>query len=941
MSCKRFAVLIAGLALLTVPERIVFRPSQADEPKQVLPSGITDASAETEYDVELSPPPGDPWYEPPQPQQHGARTSPGDALVFKSRIDPHWYQQNTRFWYRNQLAGGTSEFIAVDAVRGTRQPAFDHGKLAGALSKAAGKTYAADRLPFDEIELVDDSKAVRFKVADQLWKCDLSSYECSRSAGDRAPTPAGGAPSAGAAPRSADRQWTAFVKNHNVFIRTQGKTEEIQLTHDGKEGLSYGHLTWSPDSRVLLAYRIEPGERKEVYLVQSSPAGGGRAKLQKRPYALPGDKFDAYELNLFDIAAKKQIKPKVDRVDFGTPRPRFHADGRHFTYEKVDRGHQRFRVVEIDAHTGEDRTIIDEKSATFIWTAHTEGLGLSPVTWLDKTGEIIYVSERDGWRHVYLIEAATGAVKGRITKGEYVVRGIDRIDEANRQVWFHASGKVPGQDPYFVQYYRVNFDGTGLVALTEGDGSHRVQYSPDRRYLIDTYSRVDLAPVHTLRRASDGGLVCDLERADISLLKESGWQPPEVFVAKGRDGKTDIWGIICRPSGVDPGRKYPVIEQIYAGPQGAFVHKTFSAARRFSSLTDLGFIVVQMDGMGTAHRSKAFHDVCWHNLKDAGFPDRILWHQAAARKYPYYDLNRVGIYGTSAGGQNATAGVLFHGDFYKVAASACGCHDNRMDKASWNEQWMGYPVGPWYSESSNIDHAANLRGKLLLIVGEMDTNVPPESTMRLVDALIKAGKDFELLVVPNANHGMGGAYGQRRLHDFFVRQLKNGSEPAGNGSSAGDSVAKQATPSGSIAGSSVASPGQSARSLAGLDVQDYNGDPSELRGAIERYSTDRGITLRSAPPASSPGRDARLRRVHRGLARPAGQARFRQLEPGWQGRLPALCELPGARGAADRAARQRAGRDRRVCALCTNDSRSRGSTPRAQDERLVEDRRNP
>ena len=350
---------------------------------------------------------------------------------------------------------------------------------------------------------------------------------------------------------------------------------------------------------------------------------------------------------------------------------------------------------------------------------------LSTVNWLEKSSEIIYVSERDGWRHLYLIDAKTGAVKNAITSGSYVVRGIDRIDEDARQVWFQASGKNPDQDPYFIHHYRVNFDGGELVALTEGDGSHSVQYSPDRRFLIDTYSRVDRPPVHELRRVSDGKLVCKLEEADIQPLTASGWHPPEVFVAKGRDGKTDIWGIICRPKNFDPGRKYPVIEQIYAGPQGSFVPKTFSPASRFSSLTDLGFVVVQVDGMGTANRSKAFHDVCWHDIKDAGFPDRILWHQAIARKYPWYDLNRVGIYGTSAGGQNAAAGVLFHPEFYKVAAAACGCHDNRMDKASWNEQWMGYPVGPWYSASSNIDNAQRLQGKLLLIVGEMDTNVPP------------------------------------------------------------------------------------------------------------------------------------------------------------------------------------------------------------------------
>jgi dipeptidyl aminopeptidase/acylaminoacyl peptidase len=292
---------------------------------------------------------------------------------------------------------------------------------------------------------------------------------------------------------------------------------------------------------------------------------------------------------------------------------------------------------------------------------------------------------------------------------------------------------------------------------------------------------VDMAPVHELRRVCDGKLICPLEKADIRELVAGGWTAPEVFVAKGRDGKTDIWGIIARPKDFDPGKKYPVIEYIYAGPQGSYVPKRFSPFRQFASLADLGFIVVQMDGMGTANRSKAFHDVCWKNLKDAGFPDRILWHQAVAKKYPYYDITRVGIYGNSAGGQSAAGAVLFHPEFYKAAVASCGCHDNRMDKASWNEQWMGYPVGPQYAECSNIENAARLQGKLFLIVGEMDNNVPPESTMRFVDALIQAGKDFDLLVIPGAGHGMGGAYGQRRMEDFFVRNLLGAAPPDRNG----------------------------------------------------------------------------------------------------------------------------------------------------------------
>ena len=303
---------------------------------------------------------------------------------------------------------------------------------------------------------------------------------------------------------------------------------------------------------------------------------------------------------------------------------------------------------------------------------------------------------------------------------------------------------------------------------------------------MDTWSRVDAAPAHELRRCSDGKLVCKLEEADIADLKAAGWEPPEVFVAKGRDGKTDIWGILCRPRDLDPNRKYPVIEDIYAGPQGSFVPKSFSAVSRYESLTRLGFVVVKIDGMGTANRSKAFHDVCWHNLKDAGFEDRILWMKAAAGKYQYLDLTRVGSYGNSAGGQNAAAAVLFHPEFYKAAVASCGCHDNRMDKASWNEQWMGYPVGPQYSQCSNIDHADRLRGALFLIVGEMDTNVPPEATLRFVDALVKAGKDFDLLVIPGGGHGMGGAYGQRRMEDFFVRQLQGKAPPDRNAADRGE-----------------------------------------------------------------------------------------------------------------------------------------------------------
>jgi dipeptidyl aminopeptidase/acylaminoacyl peptidase len=333
-------------------------------------------------------------------------------------------------------------------------------------------------------------------------------------------------------------------------------------------------------------------------------------------------------------------------------------------------------------------------------------------------------------------------------------------------------GIHPDEDPYHVHYGRVNFDGSDLTWLTEADATHLLHFSPDREYYIDLYSRVDLPPVHELRRAADGSLICELARADWSPLLQTAWRPPERFVAKGRDGETDIWGIVIFPSNFDPGTTYPIIENIYAGPHGQFVPKRFRAWMRSREIAELGFIVVHIDGMGTNWRSRAFHDVCWKNLGDSGFPDRIAWIKAAAKSRPFMDLSRIGIYGGSAGGQSALRALLAHGDFYHAAVADCGCHDNRMDKVWWNEAWMGWPVGPHYEEQSNVTQAHKLKGDLLLIVGELDRNVDPASTMQVVDALIRADRDFEMLIIPGKGHGTAETeYGRRRRQDFFVRHL--------------------------------------------------------------------------------------------------------------------------------------------------------------------------
>ena len=578
---------------------------------------------------------------------------------------------------------------------------------------------------------------------------------------------------------SFDGKWEAFIQNYNVFVKATGSKEPaVALSTDGSEGNFYTlrSIAWSPDSKKLAAYHTRPGYDREVHYIESSPADQVQPKHMTISYRKPGDALDIAYPALFDVATRKEIE--VDHELFPnaydiTP-PVWWKDGRGFTFEYNQRGHQVYRVIEVSAETGKTRTLIDEQSKTFVYYNQL-GPGLSGGRrYRHDVGdgkEIIWASERDGWEHLYLYDGIAGKVKNQITKGEWLVRNVDFVDDDKRQIWFEAGGTIAGQDPYFTQYYRINFDGTGLTRLTDADGTHSVTFSADRKYYVDRWERVDLPPVAQLRRTEDRKVVMDVEKGDAAALLAAGIRFPEVFVAKGRDGKTDIWGVIIKPTNFDSHKKYPVIENIYAGPHGSFVPKTFSAVTGDQALAELGFIVVHIDGMGTSNRSKAFQDVAWKNLGDAGFPDRILWHKAAAAKYSWYDISRVGIFGTSAGGQSSLGGVLFHPDFYKVVVTNSGCHDNRMDKIWWNEQWMGWPLGPQYAASSNVDNAYRLQGKALIIVGELDTNVDPASSMQVVNALVKAHKHFDMLYIPGQNHGVGVLAAEHYRDDYFVHNL--------------------------------------------------------------------------------------------------------------------------------------------------------------------------
>lgn len=704
--------------------------------------------------------------------------------VFYGNVYPSWISKTNLFWYENPTPGG-KEYIIVDAVEQNRRPAFDVNKLASGLNKVTGDTIDPKDLPLRNIKFSDNIRSISFDYKELTYKCDLKNYTVSK--GEKIERPAWETEGwlwtsrnelDNKPVKSPDGKWTAFIRNFNIWVRNEAEKKDFQLSYDGSNGIYYSaFIEWAPGSDKLMAYKVDPAVKHMISYIESSPADQLQPKYYSYEYTKPGDKVTQFYPQVFDVKTKKHIVVNETSLSNQYDVSNFEWDslGKSLTFEYNQRGHKVFRVIRLDAETGEMKVIIDEQAKTF-FDYNDKKYRFD----LPATNEIIWASERDGWNHLYLYDGLTGEVKKQITTGDWVVRGVEWVDPVKRVLVFKASGKEPG-DPYLIHYYRINFDGTGLIHLTEGDGNHTAIFSDDKKYFVDVWSKVDVPPVAILRSGTDGKDIMTVEKADISALMAEGWRAPEVFTAKGRDGITDIWGIIIRPVNFDPSKNYPVIEYIYAGPHDSFVPKSFRPFYGYMNpLAELGFIIVQIDGMGTSNRSKAFHDVCYKNLKDAGFPDRIEWMKAAAAKYPYMDISRVGIYGTSAGGQNSAAAVLFHPEFYKVAVSSCGCHDNRMDKIWWNELWMGWPVDQSYIDCSNTENAWRLEGKLLLINGEMDNNVDPQTTVQFVNALIKAGKDFDYLLVPGMKHSSGGVYGERRRMDYFVKNLLGVTPPDRN-----------------------------------------------------------------------------------------------------------------------------------------------------------------
>src|SRR6059058_364340 len=707
--------------------------------------------------------------------------------IYIAYVTPHWIAEKNRFWYRKAGMKGV-EFILVDPAQNTFGPAFDHERLAAALTKEAKREVQPTELPFHTFDYTKDGKSISFQVEGTPWTCQLENYECKRG-----PEPLAGQYEEA----SPNKEWVAYVKEHDLYLRYAATGEIVRLTRDGEESWDYATpipslrpmvaqgtqdvkqrpaVFWSPDSSKLVTYRMDTRSAGRFTNLQFVPSGQLRPKAFTVVYPLPGEVLPKADPIIFDVQKGKAIDVKTASLEIqfqGGPGFEWFPDSKAIYYEAEERGEKAIELRTVDSETGEQKVVVREKSDHYVDPGETF------FRFLHVSEEILWSSERDGWNHLYLYDQKTGSLKNQVTHGPWVVRSIVAVDEKSRRVYFLANGREKGEDPYQTHLYSIGLDGNNVTALTPSNANHTVSLSPDHFCFVDNSSRPDLPGEVILRSVKDGSQIRVLEQTDASELLKENWKFPEAFQGKAKDGATDLYGLIWRPSNFDATKKYPIIEMVYTGPQAFFVPKTFGAALRgLQSVAELGFIVVMVDGRGTTGRSRAFHEFSNRNLGGA-FEDHVAMIQQMAAQYPYMDATRVGIFGTSAGAYGAAHAMLVFPDFYKVGVAISGDHDARLDKAWWNELYQGFPVGPDYAEQSNVTMADRLQGHLLIEHGDIDDNVHVVETMRFADALMKANKDFDMLIVPNMYHGEGGnLYLARRRWDYFVRYLLGVNPPS-------------------------------------------------------------------------------------------------------------------------------------------------------------------
>ncbi len=717
-------------------------------------------------------------------------------LALRARVRPRWIGDGATFWYRVDTERG-AEFTLVDPDAGVRRPAFDHERLARALADAAGAEVEPFDLPFREIDLTGDG--VAFDAFEARWTCRFPDYTCARDGAHRPRNPLEST--------SPDGRWVAFVREHDLWLRSVDGGEEFALTDDGTAEYAYGVdsdrapsrrllsrlglsapppvLLWSPDSRRLLTHRTDQREVPMMHLVDSAPDDGGRPRPHGYRYALPGDPRPQGEWLVADVLTRSVVAAATGPFvfPFNSPivsgRAWWSADGGTAYCLGGSRDGRTLRLTGIDAATGEAATLIEETGDTRV--EPVQEAALKPMVHVLPGGrEALWYSQRDGRGHLYRYDLGTGHVAGRVTEGAFTVREILHIDEADRVAYLSVSGLVPA-DPYRRSPVRVSLDGGDPVPLTDDELDH-VVIAPDHgRWFVDSASAVDTPPVTTVR-GRDGSVLVELERADVSRLREVGWSPPERVRATAADGTTPIYGVLYKPYGFAPDRSYPVLDHVYPGPQTCRVPPSFDQGDfgfDAEAAAALGFAVLAVDGRGTPGRDKAFHDHAYRNLGACGLEDHVAALRELAETRSWLDLDRVGVFGHSGGGFATVRAMALFPEVYTVGVAEAGNHDNRHYNATWAETYDG-PYDPDAgARLSNTELAGDLTGRLLLVHGEFDDNVPASLTLRLVDRLIAADKDFDLLIVPGAEHGFIGYrhYVIRRRWDHLVRHLMNREPP--------------------------------------------------------------------------------------------------------------------------------------------------------------------
>lgn len=714
-------------------------------------------------------------------------------LVQRGTVRPQWMNDG-RFWYRNRIRGGI-EFVMVDPDAAERGRAFDHESMAEALSAVTGVLVTALELPIGDLTFEGHQVLVQVDGGG-LFDCDLSEYICEEFQAERVPVGRNEV-------ASPDGRLVAFIRDYNLWVRDRDTDRETRLTVDGVEDFGYGTnnagwvrrdrpvLKWSPDSRKIATFQHDARGVGMMYLTTTKV---GHAELDAWRYPMPEDTV-IFRIHRVVLDLDRPAGDYVVRLDMEPDQHRstcsdhiecrgslgdleWSADGSHFVFVSTSRDHKVASVRVADATTGEVRDVFEEVEETFYESQ-------SGWRYLSSSNEILWFSQRDDWGNLFLYDATTGDLKRKVTSGDWNVLDIRDVDEEGRTVTFMGSEREPG-DPYFQYLYRVDLDGGDVHLLTPDSAHHTVSISSDGEYFVDSYSTPVVPPV-TVLRDIDGRAFMKLETADISDLAASGWQPPMPFTVKARDGDTDLYGLLFRPLDFDASRVYPVVNYLYPGPQsGSVGSRSFRASHRdLQAIAELGFVVIELDAMGTPGRSKAFHEAYYGNMGDNGLPDQMTGIEQLAERYEWIDAERVGIFGHSGGGFAAADAIMRYPDFYDVAVSQAGNHDNRNYEDDWGEKWQGllevFPDGTTsYDNQANHLLAENLKGKLLIAHGTMDTNVPPSNTMLVVNALIEANKDFELLLLPNRGHGFGNEpYMMRRRWDFFVRHLLGAEPPQG------------------------------------------------------------------------------------------------------------------------------------------------------------------